>query len=66
MPNVVNVKDSFVSTYEMRCGHSGTRALLVYAKSHPRAGFSSAHKPVEMELKSEMLTPSLCSFFKAL
>ena len=64
MPNVVNLKDSSVSTYEMRCGQSGTQVL--YAKFQPQANFSRVHKPLEMELVLKMLTPALCSFFKAL
>lgn len=37
MPNVVNLKDSIVSTYEMRCGQSGTQTP--YAKFPPQAKF---------------------------
>ena len=64
MPNVVNLKDSIVSTYEMRCGQSGTQTP--YAKFPLKQNFSRMQKPLDIEFIVKMLTPSLCSFFKAL
>lgn len=45
MPNVENVKDSFVSISEMRCGQSGAQT---YAKFHPQANFFRMHISREM------------------
>lgn len=50
MPNVQNMKDSFVSTSEMRCGQSGAQT---YAKFHPQANFYRMHTPWEKGVCTE-------------